>query len=149
MAGAGVLLEVAMIAVRFLNIGLLSLKIGTFLIVVCPAVSTLTQVVQTICANNVGSCILLSLYVQDIVLSVVIVVGLTGAGILPVYVAVRWTDVVLSDNLPELRDIRNCLAATAVSCNNPTLQPHNLTHGCEYSLYYRLVVFWRQWCLLF
>ena len=85
------------------------------------AVSTLTQVVQTICANNVGSCILLSLYVQDIVLSVVIVVGLTGAGILPVYVAVRWTDVVLSDNLPELRDIRNCLAATAVSCNNPTL----------------------------
>lgn len=34
-AGAGVLLEVAVIAVRFLNIGLLSLKIDTFLIVVC------------------------------------------------------------------------------------------------------------------
>lgn len=34
-AGAGVLLEVAVIVVRFLNIGLLSLKIGTFLIVVC------------------------------------------------------------------------------------------------------------------
>lgn len=52
---------------------------------------------------------------QDIVLSWVIAVGSTGAGILPVYVAVKWTDVVLSDNLPELRDIRNCLAATAVS----------------------------------
>lgn len=74
------------------------------------------------CANNVGSCTLLSLYVQDIVLSVVIAVGLTGAGILPVYVAVKWTDVVLSDNLPELRDIRNCSAATAVSCNK--LSPH-------------------------
>lgn len=52
---------------------------------------------------------------QDIVLSWVIAVGSTGAGILPVYVAVKWTDVVLSDNLLELRDIRNCLAATAVS----------------------------------
>ena len=50
---------------------------------------------------------------QDIVLSWVIAVGLTGAGILPVYVAVKWADVVLSDSLPELRDIRNCLAATA------------------------------------
>lgn len=33
-AGVGVLLEVAVIAVRFLNIGLLSLKISAFLIVV-------------------------------------------------------------------------------------------------------------------
>ena len=120
-AGVGVLLEVAVIAVRFLNIGLLSLKISVFLIVVhhrmqCYRITVMgTQWVH-----------FTLLYMQDIVLSWVIAVGLTGAGIFPVYVAVKWTDVVLSDNLPELRDIRNCLAATAVSCSmeqQPNLVP--------------------------